>query len=119
MDCKACGKKFVNKYSLARHHERMPLCLQWIESKLSTESTIQEQPIEESICNLPTRLRERVETIISLPGTTTPTCKYCSHTFTRMSSLHDHYSSSLMCNKYALEELEKQLPGICGLLAVT
>lgn len=119
MECKACGKNFVNKYSLARHHERMPLCVEWISTttqKVETTVVAETVTTEESICNIWIRVRERIETIISLPGATVPTCRYCSHAFTRMSSLHDHYSNNTVCNKFALRELEKQLPGMGAFL---
>lgn len=99
-ECLACHKKFTTKSSLKRHHERFPICVAWIEknsSSLTRQSNEQIKP-----------LHELVEKLLEESYYSTPfTCRYCKESFSNRGNLNRHFSSSVVCSRFALEHFHK------------
>lgn len=98
-DCDACKKSFTTKSSLKRHHDRFPVCKDWIE--LPQKSDIE----------LTTGIHHIVDELLqkSISEDDSTTCKYCKTKFSNTGNHHKHYNTSTICNKMAFQEFKKLL----------
>lgn len=96
--CKACQKTFTTKGSLKRHHERYPVCVEW----LSIDKKMDTSRLTKGIHLLVDDLLERA---VSEEGRLE--CKFCKCIFTNKGNHHKHFNTSIVCNKMALIEFKK------------
>lgn len=86
--CDACQKAYVNKDGLKKHHERQPLCVQWM--------------------NLRPGVKDYVDQKFSLPrteeekGLDAIVCGICNKHFANVGNLNRHMESSKICSKWAM-----------------
>jgi hypothetical protein len=95
--CKACMKTFTAKSSLKRHHERSPVCLNWIE-----------QPEKTDTVSLAKGLHLIIDELLdkAISGEDLE-CKFCKTTFTNKGNHHKHFNYSTVCNRLAYQEFKK------------
>ena len=96
-DCEACCKKFTTKGSLKRHHERFPLCVQWI-----TDHSASIQPVTPNPQVTP--LDILVEKFVCQSYFDSAfICRYCKESFANRGNCNRHFSTSVVCSRLALE----------------
>jgi DNA-directed RNA polymerase subunit RPC12/RpoP len=95
--CQACMKLFTTDSSLKRHHDRSPVCVDWISIPEKTDVVqltkglhlIIDELLEKSICN-----NGELE------------CKYCKSKFINKGNHHKHFNSATVCNRLAYKEFK-------------
>ena len=92
--CDACCKKFTTKASLKRHHERFPVCVDWITNHSTT--------VEPNKQIIP--LDVLVDSFVSKSYFDEPfVCRYCKESFSNRGNCNRHFTTSVACSRLAIE----------------
>ena len=84
--CPACNKVYSNKYNLAKHYVRQPLCKKWQELNCEIKSYVD---------------YKFAGSILEEPKSNT-TCQSCGIVYSNVGNLNKHLESSLICSKWDL-----------------
>lgn len=96
--CAACMKTFTTDGSLKRHHERNPVCVNWISLPEKTDNI-------QLAKGLHLILDDLLERSISVSGELE--CKFCKSKFTNKGNHHKHFNTATVCNRLAYQEFKK------------
>ena len=96
--CKACSKSFATDESLKRHHDKTPVCINWLSLPQNT-----------NIVQLPKGLHLIVDELLekSVSANGKLQCKFCNSTFINKGNLHKHFNTSNVCNRLAYQDFKR------------
>jgi hypothetical protein len=111
--CNACNKAFTNKYSLQRHLERSPVCMQWcnLDESIKTENSIFTRTIDMSIIDFIDEIKKKV-TVVQRKEYLY--CKYCQVVFSNVGNLNKHFKTAVTCNRFAYVAFQEELKQVDG-----
>lgn len=92
IECGACNKLYSSKHCLKKHHQRQPLCAEWLKLKPSLKSYVNNK--------------------LMLPhdaGFHENKCGICGTMFSNKGNLNRHLDNSLVCRKWLVYEDAQQL----------
>jgi hypothetical protein len=84
--CSACNKVYSNKYNLAKHYVRQPLCKKWQEMNSEIKSYVDDK---------------FAAPILEQPKDNT-TCQSCGIVYSNVGNLNKHLENSVICSKWDL-----------------
>ncbi len=96
--CTACMKTFATDGSLKRHHERSPVCVNWISLPEKKETVQLTRGLHLIVDDL-------LEKSMSLDGKLE--CKFCKSKFINTGNHHKHFNTATICNQLAYQEFKK------------
>jgi hypothetical protein len=106
--CHACNKAFTNKYSLERHFERSPVCMQWcnLDESIKTEKALFARTIDMSIIDFIDEIKKKVTVVHKKEYIY---CKYCQIVFSNVGNLNKHFKTAVTCNRFAYIAFHNEL----------
>lgn len=99
--CKACNKQFQSPRHLTRHYEISERCKKWFSLPAHIQSINVQTPIHYFLNFI---LQKTITNSINIKQ-----CKFCETTFSNIGNLHKHFRVSVICNRLAFYELEKNI----------
>ena len=89
--CVACDKPYTSRRNLRKHHERQPLCVDWI--ALRSASAL--------VNYVDGKFRLPVDNVTGADDDPN-TCGVCKCTFANAGNLNRHFATNVMCSKWAM-----------------
>jgi hypothetical protein len=96
--CLACEKLYSNKHNLRKHHERQPLCVDWIAMKTASTTAGPGGGLTDYVDG---KFRLPVDNVSGADADPN-TCGVCMCTFANSGNLNRHLATNIMCSKWAM-----------------